>query len=265
MGKYDDIDFTPPKTVQNNAKRGLELRREFGRGGTEVGIARARTLSNGQAISPETVGRMVSYFARHEVDKREGWSNPSDPSNGYIAWLLWGGDAGRSWAGKLQRQMESRDKSVFTPRHMFLVSSNNRIDRDSEIVAKRALENYVISAHDALGNYTDDNDLLWWHGGEPIGKIIECDVIEGFLVEIAVELPNKLVTVGKTGNEDTLEIATIWDMFQEQPRLFGVSQGFYYPEQSKQDDVYYQIIKHETSVLPMDKASNPFTMIKVLR
>ncbi len=55
---------------------------------------------------------MVSYFARHEVDKQgEGWS-PGEkgfPSAGRIAWALWGGDAGKAWAGKVKRQMESRD------------------------------------------------------------------------------------------------------------------------------------------------------------
>jgi hypothetical protein len=56
--------------VQSNARRGLELRREFNRGGTEVGVARARSLSNGQSIPLETIRRMVSYFARHEVDKK---------------------------------------------------------------------------------------------------------------------------------------------------------------------------------------------------
>jgi hypothetical protein len=55
----------------------------------------------------------VSYFARHEVDKQgEGWSQGEDgyPSNGRIAWALWGGDPGRAWAGKVSRQMKARDK-----------------------------------------------------------------------------------------------------------------------------------------------------------
>mgnify|MGYP000400647086 CR=1 FL=1 len=47
--------FVPPQGVINNAKRGLELRREFNRGGTEVGVARARSLSNGQSIPLETI------------------------------------------------------------------------------------------------------------------------------------------------------------------------------------------------------------------
>ncbi len=42
---------------------------------------------------------MVSYFARHEVDKRgRNFGNEQNPSAGHIAWLLWGGDEGRAWA-----------------------------------------------------------------------------------------------------------------------------------------------------------------------
>ena len=111
--KYDGIDFSPPEGVRKEAQQGLDWRREHGRGGTEVGIARARDLSNGVEVSPDTIGRMVSYFARHEVDKKgEGWSPGEDgyPSNGRIAWALWGGDPGRAWANKVSKQMKSRDK-----------------------------------------------------------------------------------------------------------------------------------------------------------
>lgn len=107
---YDGIDFSPPQGVRESAKRGLVLRREFGRGGTQVGIARARDLSNGKAISPQTAKRMVSFFARHASDRKPKWADPTKPTNGYIAHLLWGGDDGRAWASKLVRQMESRDK-----------------------------------------------------------------------------------------------------------------------------------------------------------
>ena len=105
--------FIPPQGVINNAKRGLELRREFNRGGTEVGVARARSLSNGQSIPLETIRRMVSYFARHEVDKKgEDWGNTSNPSAGYIAWLLWGGDAGKTWADSISEREKKKDKSM---------------------------------------------------------------------------------------------------------------------------------------------------------
>jgi hypothetical protein len=109
MARRGDISeeegYTPPEEVQNAAKKGLELRDKHNRGGTEVGVARARDLSNGKSISADTIQRMVSYFARHEVDKKgEGWGKDSA---GYIAWLLWGGDAGRSWANKIADDLEN--------------------------------------------------------------------------------------------------------------------------------------------------------------
>ena len=111
-GKYDHIDFTPPAGVREQAAKGLAWRSEYGRGGTAVGVARARDLSNGTNISPDTAKRMASYFARHEVDKQgQGWSPGEDgfPSAGRIAWSLWGGDPGQAWASKLTRQIEAAD------------------------------------------------------------------------------------------------------------------------------------------------------------
>lgn len=121
--------FVPPQEVRANAKRGLELRKEHGRGGTEIGVARARDLSNGSALSLDTVKRMVSYFARHEVDKQgEGWGVDSA---GYIAWLLWGGDAGRSWAKRIVREQEAKEKSTvkdLTTAFFEIVKSDKRDD-----------------------------------------------------------------------------------------------------------------------------------------
>lgn len=104
------VDLRPPATVAAAAERGLALRREYGRGGTAIGVARARDLANRRTLSPSTVRRMVSYFARHEVDRQgQGWSPGTDgyPSAGRIAWLLWGGDAGRAWARRTARALDS--------------------------------------------------------------------------------------------------------------------------------------------------------------
>lgn len=92
--------FTPTKAVQDAASRGLALRREHGRGGTAVGIARARDLSAGKDIPLKTIRRMYSFFARHRVDKQG--ANWDRPSNGKIAWLLWGGDPGSSWVSLIR-------------------------------------------------------------------------------------------------------------------------------------------------------------------
>ena len=115
MARYDHIDFTPPAGVREEAAKGLEWRREYGRGGTAVGVARARDLSNGRTISPETARRMKAYFDRHEVDQQgEGYrpGEPGFPSNGRIAAALWGGfDHGWSWSKKLVRQMNAADEN----------------------------------------------------------------------------------------------------------------------------------------------------------
>ena len=111
--KYEDIDFTPPADVQEEAQRGLDWRAEHGRGGTEVGVARARDLSNGVSVSPETIRRMVNFFTRHEVDKEaEGFERGEDgyPSAGRIAWALWGGDAGQRWANSIRDRMDAEDE-----------------------------------------------------------------------------------------------------------------------------------------------------------
>lgn len=97
----------PPLRVRQAARRGLALRAEqppSNRGGTAVGIARARDLANGRPVSVSTLRRMFSFFARHEVDKQgEGWGVDS---KGFQAWLLWGGDPGRAWARRILDRIE---------------------------------------------------------------------------------------------------------------------------------------------------------------
>lgn len=113
------LDLTPPATVAAAAYRGLDLRREHGRGGTLVGVARARDLRNRRTLSIDTVRRMASYFARHAVDLEAPAAKPGHPdypSAGLIAWLLWGGDSGRAWAKKILRQqarLEEADKKEY--------------------------------------------------------------------------------------------------------------------------------------------------------
>lgn len=115
------MPYEPTAEMKDEAQRGLDWRSEFGRGGTEVGIARARDIVNGKNLSEDTVKRMRSFFARHEVDKEAQGFRPGEdgyPSNGRIAWALWGGDAGKSWADDItedllddEEDMEMEDQS----------------------------------------------------------------------------------------------------------------------------------------------------------
>jgi len=123
--------FTPPADVAAAAKRGLELRAEqppSNRGGTAVGIARAKQLANRDPVSLSTIKRMVSFFARHEVDKKgEGWGKDS---KGFQAWLLWGGDPGRRWAESIVRRAEKKGDSLETAWQVARLDSDDDYDED---------------------------------------------------------------------------------------------------------------------------------------
>lgn len=124
--KYDGIDFTPPQGVRDAAIRALKKRAEqppSKRGMTAVGIARARDLSNGVTLSPDTIKRMVAYFTRHEVDKQG--STWEEYGKGRQAWDGWGGDAGYTWAKKILAQMERADEKEKALSESTLQTSNS--------------------------------------------------------------------------------------------------------------------------------------------
>ena len=100
--------FIPTNEIAKAAAEGLALHEKFGVGGTEVGLARAKQLSNKENVSQEDIIKIASYFARHEVDKTApNFYNKDKPSKGYIAWQLWGGDAGQKWANDIKTELES--------------------------------------------------------------------------------------------------------------------------------------------------------------
>jgi len=104
----------PNEGMKIEAQKGLNWREEFNRGGTRVGATRARQIVANENLSDDTVKRMYSFFSRHEVDKQaEGFSAGEDgyPSNGRIAWALWGGDAGFAWSKRLVEKMKE-DRSI---------------------------------------------------------------------------------------------------------------------------------------------------------
>jgi hypothetical protein len=98
--------YTPPAAVAAVARRALDERAQrppSERGMTAVGIARARDLSNRRPVSLDTIRRMDSYFARHEVDQQGAtWSTYGA---GRQAWDGWGGDLGRSWVAAILRTL----------------------------------------------------------------------------------------------------------------------------------------------------------------
>jgi hypothetical protein len=110
--KADTINLNVPAGVRAEARRGLDWRREFGRGGIGPGQVTARMLISNKMTIPR-VRKMRAYLARHEVDKKgEGWSpgQKGFPSAGRIAWALWGGDPGKAWSNKVMRSVEAKER-----------------------------------------------------------------------------------------------------------------------------------------------------------
>ena len=123
--------YRPPAGVAAAAKRGLEYRsKEGGGGGTEVGVARARDLSNRKSVSLETVRRMKAFFDRHEKNAKVAPEAKGEPwrDRGHVAWLLWGGDAGRSWANGIMSKKADFDKDSPLERNEGRADSVRRFD-----------------------------------------------------------------------------------------------------------------------------------------
>lgn len=109
------VDTTPTTEMAAEAERGLAWRREFGRGGGSVAVARARDIKNRKVLTERTLRRMVAFFQRHEADKNDaGWSpgEPTFPSAARINWALWGGDAGYGWAKGTLAALENEQHSL---------------------------------------------------------------------------------------------------------------------------------------------------------
>ena len=108
----EDIDLSVTEGMQEEAQKGLDWRKEFGRGGTEVGVKTAQMILDDE-MTIERVIKMYAYLKRHEVDKdAEGFNVGEDgyPSAGRIAWALWGGDAAIRWSENLRDKIEEEKK-----------------------------------------------------------------------------------------------------------------------------------------------------------
>jgi HK97 family phage prohead protease len=193
----EEIDLTPTDGMAREAQKALDWKKDGHAGGTAVGMARAHQLVSKEQLSPSTVRRMHSFFSRHEVDKKgEGFSpgEPGYPSNGRVAWALWGGDPGQTWA---RAKSETLDRL-----------EGKSIDYTKEYTEEQDIEEKAGPKDLKIG------DLVTWgsSGGAAKGKI-ERIVRDGslnvpdssFTIEGTKEDPAALIRIYKEGKEtDTL-------------------------------------------------------------
>ena len=191
------MPYKPTDGMKTEAQRGLDWRKEHGRGGTEVGIARARDIVNGKNLSEDTVKRMYSFFSRHEVDKQaEGFSQGEDgyPSNGRIAWALWGGDAGYSWSRKIAERLKKEERTM---------QDMEKSDTISPDIEEETMTDEVRAEPDELSV----GDFVSWNssGGEAYGKI------ERIERDGSIDVPDSEFTI----NGDADDPAALIEVYRE--------------------------------------------------
>lgn len=226
--------FKPPRGVQSAARRGLRLRERWNRGGLSnrqasregigSGVQRASNLANGDNVSLSTIRRMRSFFARHEDNYRpDQKEDDGGPTAGTIAWLLWGGNAGRSWANRVIEQVEREaDKSAFkfsgeqcmsSESHqivggwfsVFKLDGTTVRDLDNEEID---IESYTKAYIDFTKNYRSAN---FDHEGPTVGALIDNILIDStdfakMLVHEITGLPMDEIPVKKLGHFGSFQL-----------------------------------------------------------
>jgi hypothetical protein len=112
-----------PASVRKEAKEGLELRKQYGRGGLTKsqagkqgiasGVERAKQLAGGRPLSDEDISAMYRFFIRHKAFKK--YHNQDPPSNALISWKLWGGDSGQKWIKGVYKEMKMNEVKNLKP------------------------------------------------------------------------------------------------------------------------------------------------------
>lgn len=154
--------YKPNKGMVEAAGRALEWRREYGRGGTDVGVARARNIVNGDDLSESTVKRMYSFFSRHENNKSKHYSakeTDGGPTAWRIAWDLWSGNAGYSWSKRIVEGLDD-ERSV-------------QSDPDCDIIAPANKDCAMTDENRAEPDGLSVGDYVEWDssGGQAYGRV----------------------------------------------------------------------------------------------
>lgn len=153
-----DLSLVPPEGVRNAAKRGIKYHSEgkAGDGFESATLARAKRIAAGEELTSEHVKRMHSFFERHAGGRsqkaKQGEVTPWD-----VAWLAWGGNAGRTWAASKVKQMENSKKSS-TPLNF------DTIDGEVEKLMSKGMT--PEQAVQSLGVYNETNEPQGWGGSK---------------------------------------------------------------------------------------------------
>ncbi len=178
-----DLDLKPTASMATAAVRALNWRKEYNRGGTLVGLARANQLKNRERLSPQTVKRMFSFFSRHSSNDRLFNTKEKDggPTAWRIAWDLWGSNAGYTWSKskveQINRELSKQSKALAgTLKVGDMVSWNSSGGTARGKITKIVREGKLpVPKTDFTLNATEDNPaclIRVYQAGEPSDVIV---------------------------------------------------------------------------------------------
>ena len=107
--RADGVSLRPSAGMAAAARDGLRLHKA-GRSGDGLKpetVARAGKISRREILTSAHVIEMNAWFSRHASDRKAGWDKSGEETPGFVAWQLWGGDAGRDWAASKAEQLKS--------------------------------------------------------------------------------------------------------------------------------------------------------------
>jgi len=113
------INTTPPKRVQENARRALMVRAKLPeskkamkdeKGNDSTGVSTARKLIGGRPLSIDTLRTMRAWFARHDTPEERANRRNDKTSKAWQSWEAWGGDDGKRWVEAVMDRIERNEE-----------------------------------------------------------------------------------------------------------------------------------------------------------
>jgi HK97 family phage prohead protease len=108
--RANGVSLRPSSGMASAAREGLRLHEEgkSGDGLKPETVSNAKKIIARQSLTERHVREMNAWFARHKTaSKSPGWDKAGAEKPGYVAWQLWGGNAGESWAASKVRALDA--------------------------------------------------------------------------------------------------------------------------------------------------------------
>ena len=103
--RYDNLDFSIPSKVKENAQEGLNLRDTYDRGGNSISLSLARHLSKDEKSNPEKIKHINKVFSGNRFNEMD----MELPSDSYINFMLYGGNESKVWSKDVSEKIDEID------------------------------------------------------------------------------------------------------------------------------------------------------------